>query len=666
MPPADIPDFDSMSPEEVMAWMESLAKRQGAHEGFTTAADVEIEEIDPDSVEIDEPGYVPFGEESSPKPAAAKPAEPPPAAPPPPAPPELPEIPEMLPGMSFDEEETQPAPTFEMGGMAWLESLAADQGSDFPQIDLSSLSEALGTAPASEEAANPIEWLESMANDAEEAPDITELETAGIPELSLDDDDFAGIEDPLAAGIDPMAWLESLAKRQGVKDEELTTAADIKLPAPTQAPEPDLSASFTPQIPREETTNPAAWLESLSAEQAMPAQDAAQASSMTDEDIQYALARGVEIPRDEMAAFLDRQLQRQLEGGEFIPPDADYDPDAPAEKAELPDWLLEQVQPPEVETEPPALLDEIIEPPDVADLPDWLREDTGIDETELDNIFAPDPVSPPVGLSGTFSAVEMDTDDPWVVAFDEESQADPDQIPEWYARNLSDPERIAAVEKQAGSELEAAVLEPETELTAGELEPGIPDWLRDAMATGEEMEAVMIPDWLSADASEDISLEPAAEIELPDWLRAADTVVEAAEVPDWLRETMDEEDAAASAPAPAAQAEPTPTVSAIPSAPPVQAMSPVPVPAMVNVDVEATLAQARRHISSGNVAGGLIEYESIIRANKALDLVVNDLTQLVEQHKDNPAVYRVLGDGLMRQGKLQGALDTYRRALNQL
>ena len=44
------PNFDNMTPEEIMAWMESLAKRQGADEGFTTAADVDVPEIDPNSV----------------------------------------------------------------------------------------------------------------------------------------------------------------------------------------------------------------------------------------------------------------------------------------------------------------------------------------------------------------------------------------------------------------------------------------------------------------------------------------------------------------------------------------------------------------------------------------------------------------------------------------
>ena len=56
----DFPDFSNMSEEEQMRWLESLAARQGANtDEFTTAADMEVEEIDPDSVVIDEPGYVP-------------------------------------------------------------------------------------------------------------------------------------------------------------------------------------------------------------------------------------------------------------------------------------------------------------------------------------------------------------------------------------------------------------------------------------------------------------------------------------------------------------------------------------------------------------------------------------------------------------------------------
>src|SRR5205085_1970514 len=42
---------------------------------------------------------------------------------------------------------------------------------------------------------------------------------------------MASADDPLG-GMDPMAWLESLAARQGAKPEELITAANLDIPMP--------------------------------------------------------------------------------------------------------------------------------------------------------------------------------------------------------------------------------------------------------------------------------------------------------------------------------------------------------------------------------------------------------------------------------------------------
>jgi hypothetical protein len=57
----EFPDFENMSPEEQMAWLESLAKRQGANQSeFTTAADLDIPI--PENAVVDEPGYVPYSE----------------------------------------------------------------------------------------------------------------------------------------------------------------------------------------------------------------------------------------------------------------------------------------------------------------------------------------------------------------------------------------------------------------------------------------------------------------------------------------------------------------------------------------------------------------------------------------------------------------------------
>src|SRR5262245_6736682 len=58
---SDMPDFDKMTPEEMMKWMESLAKRQGATEGFTTEADMQVAEVSADDERAKNVGeYVPF------------------------------------------------------------------------------------------------------------------------------------------------------------------------------------------------------------------------------------------------------------------------------------------------------------------------------------------------------------------------------------------------------------------------------------------------------------------------------------------------------------------------------------------------------------------------------------------------------------------------------
>jgi tetratricopeptide (TPR) repeat protein len=149
--------------------------------------------------------------------------------------------------------------------------------------------------------------------------------------------------------------------------------------------------------------------------------------------------------------------------------------------------------------------------------------------------------------------------------------------------------------------------------------------------------------------------------DMPDWLADAEVAVSAEEIPDWLRETAEMEDPAA------ADIIMSPVESLSVETPPAL-VSPAPATAapVSSAEADAALAGAREMVASNDLDGGLIEYERVIRANTALDQVGNDLTRLADQHKDNPAVYRLLGDCLMRQGKLQAALDTYRNALNQL
>ena len=77
---------------------------------------------------------------------------------------------------------------------------------------------------------------------------------------------------------------------------------------------------------------------------------------------------------------------------------------------------------------------------------------------------------------------------------------------------------------------------------------------------------------------------------------------------------------------------------------------------------------ARGKLADGRLSEALSDYETLLRANIGLDLVVGDMRWLLSraEYRSNASVHRVLGDALMRQGHLQDALDVYRYALKLL
>jgi hypothetical protein len=275
------PDFDSMTPEEQMAWLESLAKRQGVNdEELTTKADLDIPV--PEDGQVDEPGYVPFeGSVSARKMKEAQDAAKAEAEPEPieevekaeeparfevEAAEAIEEIDILAEAGDFEVEAAEPVEEADI--FAEVEAVEAIE-----EIDILAEAgdfEAEAAEPVEEadifaevEAAEPVEeadifaeagdmvdpmlWLDSLAaqpeGDREDLSDLfadseeyaveegeqemLELESPELPAL----DEFAAAEaqpgDDLLDGVDPMRWLESLAKRQGVRSEELLTSADL-------------------------------------------------------------------------------------------------------------------------------------------------------------------------------------------------------------------------------------------------------------------------------------------------------------------------------------------------------------------------------------------------------------------------------------------------------
>jgi uncharacterized membrane protein len=678
----DTPDFDKMSPEEIMKWMETLAKRQGAYEGFTTTADMDVAEVDPNSVVIDEPGYVPF-EGKEPKRASTAPA-----MPTKPTPVEKPAAPAPIPVAPPPTPVAEPVASLDLpttGGqdaLDWLEKLATEPANELPSFDLSGLGE-LPTASIPEPT-DTLGWLEGLA--AGGVADLGTPEPAAVP-----------------AGDDPMAWLENLARKQGADADEMTTPADAQPEFSLDNILAQADAPAESALPVND--DPSAWLDSLAEQRSSvphqpakaetPAPNAAAAAKAESQDIMSALNTGKDVAPDDIANMFAKMMniaaeRDDVEDYTYDDEEAEAEPEEPLQP-EIPDWLRDSAPVAQMDapTSMPPLDEVIAEPPAVDDMPDWLKEEAVVDDTGMENIFAPVSSPPPsaavespvTSVPSTVKEEFLNTDDQWIETFElEYIQRTGGTVEASSAPTPTTTAPTPAVPVSGGTDLPE-----ETELPAGE-PAALPDWLLSAASStpavsGEEA----VPDWLSTSADQPVSLdwitddqapEPLPTVEatptgdLPDWLVEAN--VETPDVPDWLLETIGEKDQAIAMSTPAPEPAPTPTSTAPTTVVPVvSAPRPVPTPVRAGfpaaaVDVSGALASARQKVTDGDIDGSIVDYESVVRAGGDLSGVLDDLRSMMSRNPNNPAVYRVLGDGLMRSGKLQEALDTYRKALNLL
>jgi hypothetical protein len=782
------PDFDSMTPEELMKWMESLAVRQGATEGLTTSADMAVEEVAADDERLAGKGdYVPYGwtedkwkehlakeEEQKKAKGQAAPAAPVPAPVQPEPEPEAEEefdfdfeaaeeigeidfdfeaeeseeldfdfAAEEEEGISFevsdfgDSEETGAMEPLAENPMDWLSSLGApDESLPNLQLDL----DVLGDLAVSEESgADPMAWLSGLSNDSntDALASLSALAEEAEP-ANLDWMNSFTSDEPAEAEEGSLEWMESLAARQGADSEELVTDAKLNIPSPFDLQEtgpgyaefsfenatgvlPEAEKVPASEVPDLNLDDPSAWLDSLASggnviggeeednflfedyDEEDEEQGEAEPSHNFEaiaEDVKSKLDKGMASP-EEIELFFRHAFTKAGERTDV----EDYidSGDAPEEadiampvQAEIPDWLrdsMETIEPVEEEviTAPrpsdtgemmaAKLFDEEEAAP--AELPDWLstgmNEDTGVIDADIFAAAEEESAATP--------AFALDTQDTWVEAFTQEESG---ELAEWYENAVAGLEggEVPAV-VGAVAALATADLPDEDSLQAG-TPIAVPSWLSGEVTVGESVEvaATMVNDmdWLTTDEAEAIEAEMpdwlmdtvddsiTADEALPDWLQGEDLDIAPADIPDWLRETVEEEEVDV-IPEPV-QLKPTPPApTPTPPAPkpvaapvPVKA-SPAPVPvAVANIDVAATLQDAQNKLSSGDVAAALLGYEQVINANASLPQVETVLQKLADDknHKGNPAVHRVLGDALMRQGKLQQALDTYRKALNLL
>ncbi len=83
-------------------------------------------------------------------------------------------------------------------------------------------------------------------------------------------------------------------------------------------------------------------------------------------------------------------------------------------------------------------------------------------------------------------------------------------------------------------------------------------------------------------------------------------------------------------------------------------------------DHETRLAMARLLFNLGDTARAVREYQRLLRVASMRDTVITDLEQAVQLRPDESRLWQALGDAYQEAGKLQKALEAYRRALATL
>ncbi len=736
------------SEDAALAWLEGLAAKQGvpqeelitSPEERSTISPVEAaapaEEI-PDWLKAME-SEAPVVEESlvvSPE-TPATPAE---------------EIPDWLKAMETESpiaEETLAEPAAEMPD--WIKEMAVGAEASAPEILEVPAEAAKPEAPASEEAG--LAWLESLAA------------RQGVPQDEL-------ITKPEERPAAPPEWAQAEAPLSEIMAEELTSAeTEFEVPdwlKAAQPPEVEKPVAEVHATPVEELPD---WLRGMEIEPPAAEMPAAPVE---------AVAIPGEIPAAEVPAIPAEGLPDWLSAiGAATPVEAEL-PAVPTEAAlpaeEIPDWLKA------VESEAPAVAEVSAAPAE--EIPDWLKAM----EVEAEAAEAPTAEIPAAPVAAEAPAVPEGEDAAlaWLESLAAKQgvpqeelitkpEERPETLPEWAQEAPAVAETPAAPAEEIPDWLKAMEVEaeaaeaPTAEIPAAPVAaeaPAVPEgeeaalaWLESLAAKQgvpqEELitkpeerpegppawvqeipeapaEAPALPVELSA-----IEQPPVAEeIELPDWLKAAEEIPSeemagTMETPAWLEE-------AAQPPAadaeyvwlPTGEAEKQPVEAEITEAKlpkldintaslaelerlpgigfvlaqsiiayretygpfasvedleKISGIGPVMIEEMKDLITavpaeakpvkkvtrplipfrsdEAALSQARETLSQGDTETACGFYTNLIKKNQNLDEIIHDLQEALYHHPVDILVWQTLGDAHLHNNQLQEALDAYSKA----
>jgi competence ComEA-like helix-hairpin-helix protein len=367
-----------------------------------------------------------------------------------------------------------------------------------------------------------------------------------------------------------LAWLEGLAAKQGVPEEELITKPEQRAEIPSIAEVQEAAGIEAPASLAEEVPD---WLKAVEAEvpeeigsaaeivPAVLAEDVPDWLKVAEAEVPEEIAPAAEVvpaaPAEEIPDWLKAA---EAEVPEEIAPAAEVAPAAPAE--EVPDWLkAADAEVPEGITQAA----EVVPAIPAEEIPDWLKAT----EAEISEEVAPaievTPAEAAPAAEGELPAgldlTDQDAALAWLEGLaakqgvpEEELITRPEEraeiLPITEAQEAAGVEAPAAPVEELPEWMKAAEAEVPEEITpAAEVAPTapaeeVPDWLKTVEAeVPEEIAPVAevapaapaedVPDWLStleAEIPEEIA--PAAEVvpaipaeEIPDWLKAAEAEI---------------------------------------------------------------------------------------------------------------------------------------------
>jgi hypothetical protein len=579
------------------------------------------------------------------------------------------------PSLSTDEtDKDAPLPDWLTTGSGLAAPTPADAKAEDDSEKKSEAPDWLKEAPTFEEAPKAEEKSEDTAEKmpdwltAAEAPEPAESapqeETKVAPPTDgpMGNDSSEDVPDWMTSGDldnsdEALKWLEELAAKVDpnyVSMANTATAEETPAAPPAPAPEPVAAAAA------EEDEGLPDWLKG-DAEESKP--EAAPVAAIVEED------------KEEIPAWLKGDAE---ESKPEPAPVAALAEESKKESDELPDWLTAS-EPASVASETPAELE-------------WLRSPTEDEKPAVAEVKAPDGGD---ALSWLDEQVKREGVSPEKIVEDElkvdqppiarpmpvpdlDAEAEPaDDLPDWL-------KGAEPVDREAEPELADL---PDLPAEADELA-----WLSDALKAEEAGSDASLEELFGEIKTEEPA-KPAAAAPEPEPVKAEEKKGDLDELPDWLsgeptaaeegvsglsaflkavEPAKSEEPAApppaAPEPAPVAappRPAPVPAPAPLPTPAPVAAAPAAPVSAVSSAEADAKLKDARDQLANGETQKALSIYEGLVAGGQKLDDVVSDLADITKrQAVVNPKVYRLIGDALTGQGKLQEGLDMYRKALD--